>query len=98
MSIHNIIASMSLYKTQALTKTKAVKQTSAQPPASPPDKVSFSDRAKLLQSAGEAAQASSGIRTDTVDALKEQIDAGRYQPNAQDIARQMLHDEHDLFG
>ena len=62
-----------------------------------PDKVSFSEEAKLRSLAMQEAQASDGTRADRIAALKAQVQSGTYEPDAAKIAQGIVRDELDLF-
>jgi negative regulator of flagellin synthesis FlgM len=99
MDIRNVTAQIGQYKASSLTAKKTDKnaaQKGVQESAT--DTISLSNRAKLLQSAGEAAHESTGVRQDKVEGLKEQIDAGEYRPDSRMIARNMLQDDRDILG
>lgn len=99
MDIRTITAQIDQYKTNSLTTSKTGKNAAKKDvPESSTDTISLSSRAKLLQSAGEAANGSTGVRAEKVDALKEQIESGEYAPDFQAIARNMLTDDQDILG
>ena len=99
MTIRNITAQIDQYKAGSLTKSKGAKNAAQKGgQLSSPDTISLSNKAKLLQSAGEAANTSTGVRSEKTEALKEQIESGQYRPDAQKIARNMLQDDLDILG
>jgi negative regulator of flagellin synthesis FlgM len=74
----------------ASAKAKATSQTTAG------DRVSVSSDAKLVAEAAKAAEAAPDVRTDKVEALRAQVQAGTYTPNSQLIAQKMVQSEVDF--
>ncbi len=54
------------------------------------DKAEFSENARLFAATLQAAKDIPEVRTDRVNALKEQIDSGSYHVAAEDIAEKLL--------
>ncbi len=99
MDIRTISAQIDQYKTHSLTTSKTGKNAAKKDaPESSTDTISLSSRAKLLQNAGEAANTSTGVRAEKIEALKEQIESGEYTPDFQTIAQNMLKDDQDILG
>ena len=101
MNIRTIAAQIDQYKTSSLNQTKNAKGSSSKAQAktdAPTDTISLSNKGKLLQTAQETASASTGIRADKVENLKDQIESGGYAPDAQNIARNMLQEDLDIMG
>lgn len=62
-------------------------------PAHTADQVKVSETALKVGSMVERAKGISDVRQERVDALKELVDAGQYEVNANDIAAAIIHDE-----
>ena len=58
--------------------------------AEPPDVAGFSDGARELARAREAAELAPEIRSEKVKALKHQIENGQYNPDPREIARSLV--------
>lgn len=71
-------------KSDAAEKTTAA---AGKPQATGPEQVDLSAEAKLAQTVARAAQASSGINGDLVQAIRKSIDSGQYMVSSTDIAR-----------
>ena len=54
------------------------------------DKVEISNEARDYQVAMQALKDVPEVRSEKVNAIKEQIDSGHYKPNAEQIAEQIL--------
>lgn len=54
------------------------------------DKLEISETARHFQTALKAAKASPEIRTEKVNQIKAQIDAGTYKVSAEDVAKKMM--------
>lgn len=54
------------------------------------DQIQISSQARSFQVAMKAIQEVPEMRQEKIDAIKQQIETGTYQPSAQDIARKMM--------
>ncbi len=62
------------------------------------DRVNLSQAAQLYKAAQQTAQDSSGVRSDVVGQIKEQVADGTYKMNARKTAEKMLAQELALWG
>ena len=69
----------------------------AQAPKDAPDKVNFSEEARLRSLAMQEAQASSGTRADRIAELKAKVQNGTYEPDAKKIAQGIVREELNLI-
>lgn len=60
------------------------------------DTVNVSSQAKLMTESYTTATADSGVRTDKVAALKEQISSGSYTVDSKEVAKKLLSSESEL--
>lgn len=61
------------------------------------DKVSLSGDARLVAQAVKEAAGSSDVRMDRVEALKQQVQSGTYQPDSRKIAQKLIDNEIDFL-
>lgn len=61
------------------------------------DTVSVSQNALLLTQARRTAQATPDIRTEKVDALRDQVEKGTYTPDSRRTAAKLIQEESSLF-
>jgi flagellar biosynthesis anti-sigma factor FlgM len=77
-------------------QTQASAKTSGISPASGEDTVSLSGAHTEIQKLTASAANVPEVRSSRVTALQQQVSAGQYQPNSQDIADAMLSDLHGI--
>jgi negative regulator of flagellin synthesis FlgM len=84
---------------QAQPKTEPAGEKAAQPQGLKTDTVVISDAAKRIQEAQKQIQAIPDVRADKVAEIRNQIESGTYQINADQIAGKMIKESlmHDLF-
>jgi flagellar biosynthesis anti-sigma factor FlgM len=84
---------------QAQPKTELAGEKTAQPQGLKTDTVVISDAAKRIQEAQKQIQAIPDVRADKVAEIRNQIESGTYQINADQIAGKMIKESlmHDLF-
>ena len=84
---------------QAQPKTEPAGEKDAQPQRLKTDTVVISDAAKRIQEAQKQIQAIPDVRADKVAEIRNQIENGTYQINANQIAGKMIKESlmHDLF-
>ena len=84
---------------QAQPKTEPAGEKDAQPQRLKTDTVVISDAAKRIQEAQKQIQAIPDVRADKVAEIRNQIESGTYQINADQIAGKMIKESlmHDLF-
>ena len=84
---------------QAQPKTEPAGEKAAQPQGLKTDTVVISDAAKRIQEAQKQIQAIPDVRADKVAEIRNQIENGTYQINADQIAGKMIKESlmHDLF-
>jgi len=84
---------------QAQPKTEPAGEKDAQPQRLKTDTVVISDAAKRIQEAQKQIQAIPDVRADKVAEIRNQIENGTYQINADQIAGKMIKESlmHDLF-
>ncbi len=58
--------------------------------AAPLDSVDISEKARTLQKLTQLVSAETEVRTERVLALQKEIEAGTYQPNAEQIAEKLV--------
>jgi flagellar biosynthesis anti-sigma factor FlgM len=69
---------------------RARQRVDAAEPATETDSAGITEAAQELSRAREAVEAAPATRSERVRALKQQIQNGNYQPDAKEIARQIL--------
>ena len=62
------------------------------------DQVTLSEHARDLSRTMKATADAQDVRTDKVQALKERVQSGTYQPDSGAIARKLLQEDLDLWG
>ena len=84
---------------QAQPKTEPAGEKAAQPQGLKTDTVVISDAAKRIQEAQKQIQAIPDVRAEKVAEIRNQIENGTYQINADQIAGKMIKESlmHDLF-
>jgi flagellar biosynthesis anti-sigma factor FlgM len=84
---------------QAQPKTDPAGEKDAQPQRLKTDTVVISDAAKRIQEVQKQIQAIPDVRADKVAEIRNQIESGTYQINADQIAGKMIKESlmHDLF-
>lgn len=82
MRIDKINNISDIYKAQSIAPVKQTKPSQK-------DQVIFSSKALEIQNAYKAAKASPEIRSDKVEALKEQIKSGNYSVNAKELSEKI---------
>ena len=84
---------------QAQPKTEPAGEKAAQPQGLKTDTVVISDAAKRIQEAQKQIQTIPDVRADKVAEIRNQIENGTYQINADQIAGKMIKESlmHDLF-
>jgi len=81
-------------ESSSATKVERVKAKLKSASDSPSgDRVSLSDDAKLVAQAVKEAAGSSDVRVDRVEALKQQVQSGTYQPDSRKIAQKLIDSE-----
>ncbi|WP_462323449.1 flagellar biosynthesis anti-sigma factor FlgM [Desulfoplanes sp.] len=100
MDIQSITAQIDRYTNTSVAETKNAKKggTASKTPENHPDTVSLSNRAKLLQTAGENASSAPSTRPEKIQGLKERIDSGDYSPDPEKIAAQIVKEDLDIWG
>ena len=69
---------------------RARQRVSTAEPATDADRAGITEEARELSRAREAVEAAPDTRSERVRALKQQIQNGSYQPDAKEIAKQIL--------
>lgn len=83
MRINKINSIAEIYKTQSMVSVQKSKPGQK-------DEVIFSAKALGIQNAYKAAKASSDVRVDKVEELKEQIKTGNYNVNAKELSGKIV--------
>ncbi len=100
MQITSNSSHLQIYQHQKSDKINAEQSsTDARPkgPAPKNDSVHFSQDAKLLADAQSVASSSADVRADKVAQLREQVQNGTYQVDAQKIAENILREDMAIF-
>lgn len=83
MRINKINSISEIYKAQSIAPVQKTK-------SSEKDQAIFSTKALEIQNAYKAAKASSDIRTDKVEMIKEQMKSGNYNVNAKELSGKIV--------
>jgi negative regulator of flagellin synthesis FlgM len=81
----------------ATTKAEKAKAKAKNQAASTGDRVSVSSDSKLVAEAAKVASESPDVRVDRVEALRNQVQAGTYNPDPRRIAEKMVEGELDFL-
>ncbi len=97
MQIKGLFNGIQTYEQSQADKAKQAEKKGAknqsQSTDSEKDRVTLSQGAKLFQTATQEAANSSEVRAEKVQALKEQVDNGSYQPDSQKTAEKMIRED-----
>lgn len=98
--VNNIIGDINPYakkKIQGPERTETQTKQTAKSGSDASDKVQFSNEARLRGAALQAATEAPDVRRQKVDALKEQVQNGTYQPDIKKAAANLIRDDLDLL-
>ncbi|SNR64310.1 anti-sigma-28 factor, FlgM family [Humidesulfovibrio mexicanus] len=97
MEIKKAYGELNAYSAQKLQETQRVQQDqTAKTAQQAGDKVALSSEARLLAAANSTASAAPDARAEKVRELKEQVQAGTYNPDIRKAAANLIRDELSL--